>query len=264
MRTDDERVYEVEAFNLASASENKIHDDSVARQFGFSGALVPGVDVYAYACHLIVRRFGRAWLDRGRAECRFLKPVYHGSMVRVSALPEDRRLALKVESQGEICAVGSADLAGTPAPPLSDYEDHRLPMTRPAADEDTLAAGRWLGTRRFEVSPNASQDYLLGIAETNRLYAEEGLAHPGLVLRLCNLTLMDNVLLDVWIHTGSTVENFSAAWVGDLLSARSRVSDNFERKGHRFVELDVLVVANDERPVARVRHTAIYRLRDPA
>jgi acyl dehydratase len=75
---------------------------------------------------------------------------------------------------------------------------------------------------------------------------------------------MDNVLLGVWIHTGSTVENFSAARVGDLLSARSRVSDNFERKGHRFVELDVLVVANDERPVARVRHTAIYRLRDPA
>jgi hypothetical protein len=61
----DGGVYKVEANNLASASENKIHDDRVARQFGFTGALVPGVDVYAYACHLIVDRLGpglaRSW-----------------------------------------------------------------------------------------------------------------------------------------------------------------------------------------------------------
>jgi len=32
----------------------------------------------------------------------------------------------------------------------------------------------------------------------------------------------------------------------------------FERKGHGFVELDLLMVANDTRPVLHVRHTAIY------
>jgi len=37
--------YRVEAFNTAKASENKIHDDAVARRFGFGGGLVPGVDV---------------------------------------------------------------------------------------------------------------------------------------------------------------------------------------------------------------------------
>ena len=36
--------YRVEAFNTAKASENKIHDDDVARRFGFGGGLVPGVD----------------------------------------------------------------------------------------------------------------------------------------------------------------------------------------------------------------------------
>ena len=41
--------YIVNAFNLSAASENKIHDDTVARRFGFTGALVPGVEVYAYA-----------------------------------------------------------------------------------------------------------------------------------------------------------------------------------------------------------------------
>jgi len=34
---------EVSAYNTAAASDNKIHDDSVARRFGFRGGLVPGV-----------------------------------------------------------------------------------------------------------------------------------------------------------------------------------------------------------------------------
>ena len=52
--------YTVEAYNLSHASENKIHDDSVAQKLGFAGGLVPGVEVYAYACHPVVRRWGRA------------------------------------------------------------------------------------------------------------------------------------------------------------------------------------------------------------
>ena len=35
----------------------------------------------------------------------------------------------------------------------------------------------------------------------------------------------------------------------------------FERKGHEFVVLDLLVVANGDRIVQQVRHTAIYRPR---
>ena len=44
------RTHELVAYNTAIASDNKIHDDSVAHQFGFKGGLVPGVDVYAYLC----------------------------------------------------------------------------------------------------------------------------------------------------------------------------------------------------------------------
>jgi len=52
----------VEAYNLSAASENKIHDDEVARRFGFEGGLVPGVEVYAYMTTLAVRHFGPDWL----------------------------------------------------------------------------------------------------------------------------------------------------------------------------------------------------------
>ena len=77
-------AYEVSAFNTAAASENKIHDDAVARRFGFHGALVPGVEVYAYMAHVPVARWGRAWLEGGAADCRFLKPVYDGAVARVT------------------------------------------------------------------------------------------------------------------------------------------------------------------------------------
>jgi len=35
--------YRVKARNTSTSSENKIHDDAVARAYGFRGGLVPGV-----------------------------------------------------------------------------------------------------------------------------------------------------------------------------------------------------------------------------
>ncbi len=55
------------------------------------------------------------------------------------------------------------------------------------------------------------------------------------------------------------VQNFSPARAGETLTARPHVAGNYERKGHLFVELDVLVLSEGLRPVAQVLHTAIYR-----
>ena len=89
----------IKAYNLSTASENKIHDDTVARKFGFEGGLVPGVEVYAYMMHIPIARFGPDWLSRGTADCRFHKPVYDGRNAIVSGGVHDRdSIALKVES----------------------------------------------------------------------------------------------------------------------------------------------------------------------
>jgi hypothetical protein len=58
--------HSVAAYNISVASENKIHDDAVAKQFGFEGGLVPGVEVYAYMTTLPVRHFGRMPLPETR------------------------------------------------------------------------------------------------------------------------------------------------------------------------------------------------------
>src|SRR3954449_1069737 len=116
--------YRVSAYNTSKHSENKMHDDTVAKRYGFSGGLVPGVNVMAYMMHLPVAKWGRAFLERGLIEARFVKPVYDGELTDVTGEERDGGLAIEVESQGGLCATGAASLPATaPSYPLSDYVD---------------------------------------------------------------------------------------------------------------------------------------------
>jgi hypothetical protein len=257
--------YRVEAFNASKESENKIHDDAVARRFGFRGGLVPGVDVYAYMTHLPMQRWGRAWLERGNAECRFLKPVYDGDTAVVTAVEAAAGLELRIESHGELCVTGRAALPRerTALPP--NFAEAPVPPTeRPPADEKTLAIGTRLAINPFRVTDEYAEEYLRTVRETAPLYARENLVHPGTILHIGNWALRHYVTLGPWMHVGSTVQHFAAAHIGDELSASAVVTANYERKGHRFIELDVLVFAGQQTPIARIGHIAIYRPRQLA
>jgi acyl dehydratase len=253
--------YRVSAYNTAKASENKIHDDATARRFGFRGGLVGGVHVYAYMTHQPVACWGRAWLERGTGECRFSKPVYEGDIAEIVTDETEGGLSLKVMSRGELCATGSAGLPEPAvAPPLAEFEAAVPPAhdARPTADEQSLPVGRWLGMNPLAVTAEFHAQDLSDTRETEPLYAREGIVHPGTVLRCCNWVLSHNVVLPAWMHVGSKVQNLGIARVGDTLSARARVTQNYVHKGHKFVEVDALVLANERTPLARVTHTAIY------
>ncbi len=260
-------TYRVQAGNPPHDSENKIHDDAVARKYGFTGALVPGVDVYAYMMHLPVERWGRAFLERGMAECRFMSPVYDGETAEVTGKEEGGALAIEVTSQGKRCATGTASLPAqaAAAPVLSRYATALLPALdhRPQASAASLPVGAALGTFTLETSAEVFDRYLRDLRETEELYQRENLLHPGTVLRMCNFALFKNVQLGPWIHVGSKIQNLGAARVGETLSSRALVTANYERKGHLFVDLDVLVLAG-VRPIAQVLHTAIYQPRQAA
>ena len=110
-------TYRVSAYNTSKQSENKIHDDSVARKYGFSGGLVPGVDVMAYMMHVPVAKWGRAFLERGLVEARFAKPVYDGETAEVGAVEDGGVLTVEVVSRGEVCATGIASLPASAVSP---------------------------------------------------------------------------------------------------------------------------------------------------
>ncbi len=258
--------YQVEAYNTAKDSENKIHDDTVARKYGFNGGLVPGVDVYAYMTHPAVERWGRDWLERGMGDCRLIKPVYDGAIATVSVeavAGEAEAMAITVESAGQICATGTARLPGTAreAPDLADFPLTALPDDRPPASPASLPIGAMLGTYTRHCSAEMETQYQADVREDLPLYRSESIIHPGHILRFGNWAVTQNVVLGSWIHVSSSVQHFATARHGENLSVRARITNNFERKGHLFVELDALVLAQGSRLLARMDHTAIYQPR---
>jgi hypothetical protein len=272
--------YEVVAHNTATASLNKIHDDEVARRYGFSGGLVPGVDVYAYMTRVPAEAWGTDWLARGTMRARFRSPVYEGEAVRVvPGDPVESRAGVTVglelrNAAGETCAVGEAGLpAAPPAPPSAPVAGVTWPVVAPAAERpeaapEVLAPGTALAIAPHRFVADRAGEYLAEVRETLPLYAAARVAHPGWLLRDANYVLSSNVVLGPWIHVESVTEHHATVGDGDTVVARATVTREWERNGHRFVALDVglLVQVGDggdggERLVARVAHTAIYRPR---
>lgn len=263
--TSVQQPYRVSAYNTAWQSENKMHDDVVARRFGFSGGLVPGVDVMAYMMHAPIAKWGRAFLERGRIDARFVKPVYDGEMADVFGEDDNGRQVLRVESRGQLCATGSASLPDIVEPAvLKDYRDTPPVAVRRAVDAESYALDKWLGTLPRAWDNAAAGEYLADVRETDPIYAADGVIHPGIFQRIMNQVLVQNALLGPWIHVGSTMQLLALARPGDELAARARVTANYDKKGHRFVELDALVVANGVTPVAHCQHVAIYQPREQA
>ena len=195
------------AYNTAKLSENKMHDDQVARRFGFSGGLVPGVDVMAYMIHLPVKKWGRAFLERGLIEARFVKPVYDGETAYVTSEEKDGVLSIEVESRGELCATGSASLpASAPSISISDFTETAAVAERAPVNATSYQLGKWLGTVPRAWAGDAAREYLTDVRETDTIYMRERLGHPGLLQRIMNKVLVDNAILGPWIHVGSRMQ----------------------------------------------------------
>jgi acyl dehydratase len=256
-------VHELIAFNTAVSSDNKIHDDSVARQFGFRGGLVPGVEVYAYMAHMPVARWGRLWLESGQLDCRFQKPVYDGAVTQVTAKDDNNQLVLGIESGGEHCATGRAWIAADRrfAPGVDTLPAQPAPASRPPASEVSLAPGRALGIAPVILDRAMLAQYIEDIRETDPIYLTEGLVHPGQILRLANAALVQNVILGPWVHVGSKVHHHAAARLGQELTLRSTITSNTVSKGHAIVDFDAVVIADGKICVAEITHVAIWRPR---
>jgi hypothetical protein len=154
--------------------------------------------------------------------------------------------------------------ASAPSFSLSDFIEAPVVSERKPVDERSYESGQWLGAIPLRWARDAARQYLTDIRERDEIYAREGLGHPGLLPKVMNKVLVDNAILGPWIHVGTRMQLLSAGKTGDELTARAKVTGNYEKKGHRFVELDALVVANGKTPLAHCRHIAIYQPREQA
>lgn len=252
---------ELVAFNTATASENKIHDNTVAAALGFGAGLVPGVDVYAYLCQPALAYWGRDLLTRGELTVRFDAPVYDGEPTTVRAsVDDDDVLSASVQSRGTTAATLTARLVSQhPDPPAT--EAAARPAERPPASPETLVPGVPLGSLTNRCDRDAGRHYLSDIRDVASPVDEWGVVHPAWLLRRANELLSHNVLLGPWIHVGSTINHHRPLALGETLVVQGHVDRAYEHKGHRFVVLDAVMTGESGDVIAAVRHTAIYEPR---
>jgi acyl dehydratase len=241
----------VRAINTAPDSENRMHSDSVAAAYGFRGGLVPGVTVYGYMASATIGHFGPDWLERGAMDVRFRAPVYEGDEVVVSVRPDDHERAQVEAGQS---AYAAAWIHQESAPPEEDYQGGAI--ERRAASPETLVPGTRLGefVERLDLANSRMSAPLDSAIGPGRF------AHPAILLALANRILMQNYELGPWIHAESEIRKFAAAEDGEEIRVRAKIDDRYERKGHEFVVLDVILVGRNG-VVERIRHTAIWRPR---
>ena len=94
-----------------------IHTDGYARQFGFESALVPGVTLMGYITEMLTDLFGESWMECGKINVRFRRPIYDRETVVARAVLKDRRaedgaavleLSLESAADGRVAVVGEA------------------------------------------------------------------------------------------------------------------------------------------------------------
>ncbi len=268
----------VVAHNYATDSENRIHADDVAQQFGFRGGLVPGVSDYGYLARTVALTLGEGWLSCGWMEAKFIKPVYDGDTV-TARLTEpnasDHLLTLElIDGNGALCAVGRAGDEKVTAYPDSDWFDPALlepgplphPKARTLARIERLPSGTQFGSLSYSAAATHQWH-----ADSPERFAEAGsraeadgrtgdqLLHPAFVPEVGNEILMQNTLLGPWIHTASRVRHLSPLRAGDELEVRGCVAETACKKGRESVELNVGVYQGGD-CCAQLVHAAIVHL----
>jgi hypothetical protein len=195
--------------------------------------------VYGYLAALPLEVWAGRWLRGGAMSVRFREPVYDGEEVTLTAR-HDGEAVLMLEARnpaGELCASGRAELAAGDPPPDPGRWADLPPPSEPGPAE--FHEGQQLGSVRTTVTPSSD---------------------PGWPARLGNSVLTANVALPPWIHVETRTVHLRAPEEGEEVVVRAIVAGLWERRGHRFVELDVLVADRAGAAVAELRHVAIYEL----
>lgn len=263
--------YEVIAHNYGAAHANKIHSDEGAAEHGFAGALVPGVALYAYLTRPVVDALGLDWLARGAMSAKFIHPIYHGERARAEAKvtvtnPPSFELQL-LNSEGKVSAVGSATMPDVlPTVDPHNYPLRALPLegARWPATIAAVKVGDALGSLEFKLDLASELNrFLEDMVDDSPIYrGVETVCHPAFWIAQANEILMRNIALGMWIHTASEIQHLALAKDGERVSLRGRVIDAFEKRGHEIITADLAIFGEADRVIARIKHTAIIRLKE--
>lgn len=262
------------AFNQVPDSDNRIHSDEVAKAYGFTGALVPGVTVSAYLIHPAVEAWGADWLDRGRAHVKVQSPLYDHARFEVETTPGDKQYSAQLTSEDRLCAVAEVELPdmAAAAPVYQEHQlmgdDYEAPMaTRhnmEVLQQSGCPAGEfvWSADREM-VAYLRDQSAMPALLRTDGAEGSEGYANPAFLLGCANRHFAAVATMSPWIHMETRSQNYQAVPLGTALVSEMTIVDLFNKKGHEFADCVFSYFRKDNHEcVFSVEQRAIYKMRD--
>jgi len=266
----DMNTWSAMALNTAPDSQNRIHSDELAKEYGFEGGLVPGVTISAYLVHPLIELWGKEWLDSGFANCRITSPLYDEELFEVKSniVDETHAHTTLIRSNGVVSA--NAEIAITknlPKPPISRADNLvEEDFTPPLATKEVWNELKSRGCKAFKFTWG-DEDPLIYLRDASDLPdllqpREGGFSNLSFLLGCSNWALSGNAYMNPWVHVQTISQNYRAVSYGTPLIAEMQVNSVFERKSHEFVDVGVnLFGVEDEKCVMTINLIAIYRLR---
>jgi hypothetical protein len=167
--------WSAQAFNQVPDSDNRIHSDQIAKAYGFTGALVPGVTVSSYLIHPAVQAWGKKWLEHGAAHVSVKSPLYDGKKFDVFVNAQGAGYEADLLSEGRQCAHASVTMTERlpPAPTLRGDTLIRADFVAPSVSRALMEA--------LQISGCASVRYRWAADHEMASYLREQQAMPALL-----------------------------------------------------------------------------------
>jgi len=252
-------------------SANEIHGDTLAKEYGFVGGLVPGVTVSAYLCHPAVNSWGLDWLTRGGAHVRVASPLYDGEKLEICILGQSATTysAELVRPGGIASASAELWLVDAVAQTSARRGDRieGLDYVAPKASVEHWSRLQQQGCHAVRYrwgDDNAMSTYLRDDSLMPELLQETGggFANMSFILGISNWVLASNAYMNPWVHLETTSQNFAPIPSGTSVVAEMVVREFYVKKGHEFVDVDVAIFdESDDTCLATIALRAIYKLR---
>ena len=235
------------ALNTAPDSENQIHSDELAKEYGFKGGLVPGVTVSAYLLHPVIESLGRPWLERGYANCKITSPLYDGETFEVLSedFKEGQINTFLKNQDGKIIANAESKILNSSIPEPDYVGDPFVQdnFEAPLASFEVWERLKKEGCKAFKFHWGGDKP-LIYLTDEKKLPKilqpkENGYANLCFLLGCSNWILAGNAFMNPWVHLQTKSQNYRPVPIDTTLIAEMSVQDFYEKKGHEFVDVNV-------------------------
>ena len=264
--------HQVVTHNDATATENKIHSDEIAKKYGFRGGLVPGVTVFGHMTYPLVAEFGERWLAKAVGEVRLHKPAYEGEQLTVDSQSDGAGYLITARNDaGEVLA-----RLTTHIPDRSPAPDPRWRTTPSAGNppREEIAAGNIVVDRplaALRLQPEVADNLSIAahLSDDLPIYSKPAAdivarpVHPLWFARACNRAFTARWIMPAWIHVGTEFVLHRPLRVTQNVEIRAIPTRVWTHKGHEFATL-YLAFLIDGDLAAEARHTAIYKVAERA